>query len=40
MIEEVAVRATSVLESVDRVVDVVQVPKRCPWRCGGRNGEP
>ena len=40
MVGEVAVWATSVPESVGGVVDVVEVPGGCPWRCGGRDGEP
>ena len=40
MVREVAVRASSVPESVARVFDVVEVPGGCPWRYGGRHGKP
>ena len=40
MVGEVAVWTIPVPEGVGGVVDVVEVPGGCPWRCGGRDGEP
>ena len=40
IVEEVAVWPTSVPASVGGVVDAVEFPGGCPWRCGGRDGEP
>ena len=31
---------TSIPDSFGGVVDVVEVPGGCPWRCRGRDGEP
>ena len=40
IVGEIAVCATFVSEGVGGVIDVVEVPRGCPRRCGGHDGEP